>query len=449
MEGDEDSITLSMDEYARLQNDMLVVKHENARIKEASEKHLEETALQMQTAQAEIMRLRALVEENSSRKIPKFSREVVVGCLKSVRKHEELDKEQTLLMEQIFAIIEYIWPKGGEAELKASEIGDPGATIENKLLKESNTKIKFSLEAVEEKCRVMATSLEETAKENLKMAQKISELETQKELLIMDLASREEELGQARIALKEKYALECSKHELELQIENMKNTIEKAKAETKIVPDKHVESERSGVLEQALEEMKKNEDLLSLEYNNLKNSAKQTMHELANAKIMIKEHENLIKKNEEQLKKMQVELEDMKTERQIIQKRSMHDLKDLKAELVKEKNLHEQCKMDKEKVIQENRKLTENMRAGVKIAPPTHQEKILVESMSNRVSELEHANYALKLKIQEICGLSTANEELEKENEELKNEINKLQLDIAMMGAQFNDYVRKSNSLHN
>lgn len=441
MDPDEDSITLSMDEYAKLQNDMLMMKHENARLKEIADKH-DEVFKQLQSAQSEISRAG---QENPLKKIPKFSREVILNCLKSVRKSEDFEKEQDLLVEQLLAIIEYIWPKGGEVELKTSEINESVLTVESKFLKEANQKIKFSLEAVEEKCRAMGLSLEETAKENLEMGKKISDLEVQKEHLILDLASREEELGETRGALKEKFAIECSKRELELQVANLQNTIEKLGKELKTAQEKQGDVNRDKLLEQALEEMKNNESLLTLEYNNLKNSAKQSIQELSTAKSLIKDQENRLKSSEEALKRVQIELEDMKTERQIIQKRSMHDLKDLKAELVKEKNLHEQCKMDKEKIVQENRKLTESLRSGVKIAPLSHQEKVLVESMSNRVSELEHQNLFLKSQIQEILRLKQENEELLQENEELKNDINKLQMDIAMMGAQFNDYVRKSN----
>ena len=123
----------------------------------------------------------------------------------------------------------------------------------------------------------------------------------------------------------------------------------------------------------------------------------------------------------------------------------MNDLKDLKAELAKEKTQHEQCKMEKEKAIQEARKLNENIKAGIKIPPPTHQEKVLVEAMSNRVAQLERENNGFKHKMKEIIGLNYLNQQLTKENEELRNEISKLQLDIAMIGAQFNDYVRKSS----
>jgi hypothetical protein len=445
MEPDENSINLSMDEYSRMQTDMLDLKHENGRLKESSEKY-EELLLSFKTISEENLQLKASIKEDSAKKLPKFSREVVLDCLKSVRKQDDIEKDQILIIEQVLAIVEYIWPKGGEAEYKVSDLNDSTVHIENKLIKESNQKIKVSLEALEQKCKAMESSLEQTAKDNLTMTQKIAELETHKEHLILDLASREEELGEARKSLKDKFNLECTKHDLEIELENFKSLHEKLKKQLENTEDPQVANEKLKSLEKALEDTKNNENLLTLEYSNLKNSAKQTLQELATLKNSLKDSELSLKSSEEQIKKFQIELEDMKTERQIIQKRSMNDLKELKSELAKEKNLHELCKMDKEKVMQENRKLQENLRAGVKLAPLTHQEKILVESMSHRLSELQQENFNLKNKINEISSLAIENQKILAENEDLKGEINRLQMDIAMMGAQFNELLRKAIS---
>lgn len=454
MDLDDDSITLSMDEYARLQNDILDVKHENTRLKEISEKYdeavkkahdshndFQKVLDELQKVKDELNRLKS-PEEDPLKKLPKFSREMFLSCLKSVRKQEDFDKDQSYFLEQILAIIEYIWPKGGEQELKISNIHEATNASEVKIVREAYNKIKFSLEAMEEKCKVMQISLEETAKDNLKMAQKITELEGQKEHLIIDLASREEEVIEARKQLKDKYALECEKHNIELELESCKFQITNLKIDLEKSTEKESNAELITALQQEIEELKNNENLLSLEYNNLKNSAKQTFYEIGALKSNSKTLESTVKSKEEQLKKITLELEDMKTERQILQKRSMNDLKDLKTELAKEKTLHEQCKMDKEKVMQENRKLQENLRAGVKIAPPSHKERIIVESMSHRLSELDQENALLKKRIKDFASFDNEKARLEEENEELQNEINKLAMEMASIGAQFNEYRR-------
>ena len=439
MESDEDSITLSMDEYARLQTEMLTLKHENVKVKES----WEEACKSLKDLQVEQNRLLGI--ESEYRKQARFSREVVLDCLKSVRRQEEFDKGESLLIEQILAIAEYMWPKGGEQELKMSEIQEVLGQTEARNLKELNQKLRNNLEALEEKYRMVAFSLESTAKENLEQGKKILELESQKEHLIIDLAAREEEVVGARKQLKEMFALECAKQELSLKLLGSQKELDLVRKElessTGAVNQQDLEKVRT-----ELEEARNNENLLNLEYGNLKTSAKQTLSELGLSKSHIRDLELNQKKLEDSLKKTQQELEDMKTERQIIQKRSMHDLKDLKSELAKEKSSHELCKMDKEKVMQENRKLQESLRAGVKLPPPTHQEKVLVESMSHRMGELEKENLGLRHKIREIECFVVENERLINENSELRLEVLKLGEDMAMMGAQFNEYMRKSKA---
>jgi chromosome segregation ATPase len=450
MESDEDCISLTMDEYSRLQTEILDVKHENTRLKdqlhlsEDSIKSLKESHQDLSKLQQELSRLQQF--ESDCKKLPKFSKEVLQGCLKSVRKQEDFDKDQSLLIDQMSAIVEYVWPKGGDQDLKLSDLQEISCSAEVKTLRETNTKLKNSLEEIKEKYKAITFSLEETAKENLSNAQRIQELENQKEHLIIDLASREEEVVEARKQLKEMYALECEKQEIAAKLENLQNVFEKTKKELENVKESDDGGEKVKGLMKELEELRNSENLLNLEYSSLKTSAKQAISELSICKNSNKELENNVKKLEDSLKKTHQELEDMKTERQILQKRSMHDLKDLKAELAKEKSMHELCKMEKEKVMQENRKLQENLRAGVKLPPPTHQEKVLVESMAHRVAELEKENLNLKHKIREIECFVVENERLCKENDDLRLEINKLSEDMAMMGAQFNEYIRTHKS---
>jgi chromosome segregation ATPase len=439
MESDDDSISLSMEEYSRIQTDMLTLKHENVRLKEISDKH-EELVKAFSQCQDELHRLQS--QEDPLKKVTKFSRDVILNCLKSVRKQDEFDKDQQLIIEQLLATVEYLWPKSGTQEVKTTEIHDLGLQTELKLCKESSQRMKNTIEEMEEKSKAMKASIEETAKENLRMSHKIGELESKKEHLIVDLASREEELVEARKMVKDKYAVECKAKDLEIEIERLNALIEKQKNEAENNSPAKVDAGKCKDLEAEIEELRNNENMLNLEYQNLKTSAKQTISELNSTKNKLKDQEAVIKRLEETVKKAQLEIEDMKTERQILQKRTMHDLKDLKSELAKEKNMHEQCKMDKERVIQENRKLMDNLRAGVKLPPPTQQEKVLVESMSYKISELEGENFGLREKIKEISEFEEHNIALEKENEELKAEIGRLSMDIAMMGAQFNEYIR-------
>lgn len=439
METDEDCISLTMDEYSRLQTEILDVKHENTRLKEQLH-HFDDLQKNLKESQQEVLKLQQMEFDN--KKLPKFSKDVLMGCLKSVRKQEDFDKEQSNLIDQMIAIVEYLWPKGGEHDLKVQDFSDILNSNEIKTLRDSNNKLKNSLEEIYEKYKAITSSLEQTAKENLSKSNRIHELENQKEHLIVDLASREEEIIEARQQLKEMFALRCEKEELAAKLDSCSNQINKLKKDLETAREAADGGEKLKVLQAELDDLKNSENLLNLEYNSIKSSAKQALSELNLSKTCNKELESNLKKLEDSLKKTHQELEDMKTERQILQKRSMHDLKDLKSELAKEKTMHELCKIEKEKFLQENRKLQESLRAGVKLPPPTHQEKVLVESMAHRLSELETENLNLRHKIREIECFVIENERLCTENDELRSDLNKLSEDMAMMGAQFNEYIR-------
>lgn len=439
MDTDEDCISLTMDEYSRLQTEILDIKHENSRLKEQA-KNYEEIERSLKESQEELSRLKQI--ENDNKKWPKFSKDVVLDCLKSVRKQDNFDNEQILLIDQIVAVFEYFWPAGGEQDLKTQEFFELLNSSEVKALNDLNQKLKSSLEEISEKYKAISCSLEEAVKENDGKSNRIQELENQKEKLILDLTSRDAEVSDARKKLMELSVLQSENKELADKLKICLNQSDSLKKELETAREAADGGEKLKVVQAELEELKNSENLLNLEYKSLKTSAMQALSDLTQSKNANKELEGGIKKLEDNLKKTHQELEDMKTERQILQKRSMNDLKDLKADLAKEKSMHELCKMEKEKLTQENRKLQESLRAGVKLPPPTHQEKVLVESMSNRMGVLEKENLSLRHKIREIECFVIENERLCKENDDLRNEISRLSEDMAMLGAQFNEYIR-------
>lgn len=316
-----------------------------------------------------------------------------------------------------------------------------------------NSKLKLSLETLEQKSQAIEMALDSTAKENNDLLRKVKELESQKETLIIDLATREEEVNDARQALKEKYAIECSRQELDLENSKLKRVLEKLEIEIKelrgcgaitLKEEMNTLSKDNKELQKALEEIRGSEHLIQLEYRNLKSSAKETMQELALLTAKNKELETHIRILEEQNKKLQIELEDAKTEKRIIQKRSMHDLKDLKAQYAKEKAMHDSCREEKEKFALDL-KISHDQLKNIPrnaLPAPSYKEKVFVEALSQRVEELERELLNKKEKMDEYNDLCHLLEKAEIENEELKLEISKLQTDIGMIGAQFNEMMR-------
>ncbi|CAG9334793.1 unnamed protein product [Blepharisma stoltei] len=459
---EEDSITWTMAEYGQFQNELLNLKHENQKLKSNSERY-EELIKLAPNPYFEIINLRKALDEKSKPKddpsklkFPLFSRQIALECLKKVRKEELLTDDQELLLEQLLAIFEHMWPKGGQADTarpNESTIEDISSKAEQKRVSDLNGKLKLSLEVLEEKCKAIEIALDSTVKENNDLRIKNSQLENQKETLIIDLANREEEVSDARQALKEKYAIECSREELDLENSKLKRNLEKLEQEIKELRGNGaitLKEEIKGLikenqeLKKSFDELKGNEHLLQIEYNNLKNSARDNMQELGNISFKNKELENRIKNLEEINKKLQSDYEDAKTEKQIVQKRSMHDLKDLKNQYSKEKSMHEQCKLEKERLLQEL-KGAQGRSPKTSNEPMSFQEKIIVEALSHRVQELEQELIENQNKAADYDEMARNFENLQKENEDLKAEINKLQTDIGMLGAQFNEIMRNKS----
>mmetsp|Transcript_772 Transcript_772/g.1223 ORF Transcript_772/g.1223 Transcript_772/m.1223 type:complete len:128 (+) Transcript_772:1004-1387(+) len=124
----------------------------------------------------------------------------------------------------------------------------------------------------------------------------------------------------------------------------------------------------------------------------------------------------------------------------------MHDIKDLKNELAKEKTAHETVKMEKEKLCQEIRRLQDLQRNVTKSSDSASlQEKAIVEALYQRVSELELENSKIKENFRSNEELSNELLREQKENQELREEINRLQTDIVTLGSQFNEMIRSGN----
>ncbi|CAG9312760.1 unnamed protein product [Blepharisma stoltei] len=466
MEEDEDTITFTMAEFGQFQSEKLALKHENDRLKTIADKY-EELLKHSSHPLAEINELRSSVQEKTKtceeleeklRNIPEFKREIILQSLTSVRREDMIEEEKHLL-EQVLDIVQNIWPHWAKGEIHKPEekfIKNLADHNEIQKLGKNNKKLIEGMDLANERCKLLENSLLNATKLNESLESQVKELQSQKERLIFELAEKEEEVNEARVALKEKYAVECSRKDLESEIENYRQKVSVLENEIKEEKKKHGENLEEKIktlqneneeLQKALAESKGNENLLTIEHRNLKSSAKETLQELNTVYTRNRELESQIKKAEETLKKAYSDLEDAKTEKQIIQKRSMHDLKDLKSELAREKTALEQCKMEKEKLTNEFRSLQDSQKVTTKIIPqtPTHQEKKLVEALAQRVGELEMENKAYRDRILEIDGVFLELENSEKENEELRNEINRLQIDIATLGASFNEMIRKGN----
>jgi chromosome segregation ATPase len=441
--GDDETIVFTLAEFSSFQNEMLKLKHENTKLKKQTDQFLELTQMhsdpleyvenlkeQVQVLTTELQRDRGRLSFNRAKALEK------VKQAKGEVTQADLDFLSTI--SEAFE------------EVRSTEKPD---TELNKLRAELR-KAALTSESLGEKCKVLETALDSTSTSLSERTKQLEELESQKENLIYLLASREEEINEARAQIKDKYSMECEKFELQtsydqllVKTRRLEEEINSLRGEGALtVKEKlaELEGENEG-LKKELSQSKDSLTATSLELDSLKTSATADSSELRTTKAELTQAREELQTLQSRVKKLQTELDDARTEKQIVQKRSMHDLKDLKQELAKEKAITSESKVEVERMRNEIRQLQALQRTTVraKLDAAGTSEKVFVEELSNRVNELEMELMRSRKKT-EAADLIQA--ELDKQtrlNEELLDEIAGLQIDLATYGAQVNDLIRR------
>lgn len=457
----EDSVTLTLAEWGEMQTENLKLRSDNEKLKAKADKH--DSLLKLTQDQVDQINSLKLEIESAKSNTPnepiKFSRSDAFACLKAIRKQDYYTEEEEKLVEELLTIAEYMWPKNVSQtsnQLTEEAKNYLADKMELDKLRSEKMKLKLAVESWEGKCKAIQTALDSTATHASNLEEQLKKLESQKDNLIHDLAFREDEVNEAREKLKDKYQLECDIHDLQIEKEKLMKEIEAKDAEilslrgtgSQTLMEKVEKlTKENEDLTSKLEDIQATERCLALEYENLKTSTKKSLSDLKNSQNRVKELEAEVTKLAELNRSLNQELEDTRTEKQIVQKRSMHDLKDLKSELAKEKTAHEQVKMEREKMYQEVRRLQDlqrNLGRG-RGGAVTAEERAIVEDLALRVQELDIENKKLKERVSSILYLETENQHILEENEELKDEIGKLQMDMASLGAQFNSLIRSGS----
>ena len=450
---EEDGITMTMSEFGKFQNDILKLKHENTRLKTVAEKY-EELLRISPNPLADLQRLSDPERTTPQETKVQFNREALVHCLKAVRKQESFTETELLIVEQMVTIAEHMWKSGGPA----SE-GDQQTAIEittlrtdSKKASDEALKARAACERMETKVKHLETAVDSVSIENVSLHSKVQELTHQKEQLITDLAMKEEELRESRTAQKEKFAIECAKHEAELERDRLRQTVARLEMEVKDLTGEGSVKMRISSLEktnkelnESLESLKKTLREVTLERETHQTVAKQALDECQGSKAAYKELESEFTELNAKCQALTQELEDARTEKHIVQKRSMNDLRDLKSELAKEKTAHEQSKMEVEKMKHEVRRLHDLQQNYIRGRgeAATLEEKVFVEELSNRINELETEVEGLRGKREELEEIKRELETERREKEELAQDVVRLQTNLGEIGAQLNEMMRR------
>jgi chromosome segregation ATPase len=454
---EEDGITMTMSEFGKFQNDILKIKHENARLKAAAEKY-EELLKLTQNPLSDIQRFhndpeRTTSPDSKEAKTP-FNRDALISCLKIVRKQESFAEAEELMVEQMVTIAEHMWKSGGPSGEGDRDMAIEIATLRTETKKASDeaARAKLDKERLETKTKHLEAAVDSVSIENESFRSRLQELTQQKEQLITDLAMKEEELRESRNAQKEKFAVECAKHEAELERDRLRTVVSRLEAEVKDLTGEGSVKTRISSLEKAnrdltdsLESLKKTLRSVTLDCETNQTAAKQAFEDLQKSQSSLRDLKSDLDDMQAKYQSMSQELEDARTEKQIVQKRSMNDLRDLKTELAKEKTAHEHSKMEVEKMKHEVRRLHDLQQNYIRGRgeAATLGEKVFVEELSNRVGELERELEEMRKNEEESADLKQELEAERREKEELAQDVVRLQTNLGELGAQLNEMMRR------
>jgi chromosome segregation ATPase len=441
--GDDDTIVFTLAEFSSFQNEMLKLKHENNRLKEQTDQFQELTQMHSDPLEyVENLKEQVSVLTNElqrDRSSLSFNRG------KALEKVKQAKGEVTQADLDLLSMISEAFEEVRSTERPDTELNNLRAEL---------TKAALKSESQVEKCKVLEIALDTTSNRLSEKTAQVHELESQKENLIYLLASREEEINEARAQLKDKYSNECEKFELQTTYDQLQVKTRKLEEEINslrgegafTVKEKlaDLEAENEG-LRSELSQSKASLTAACTELASLRTSAAADSSALRTTKTDLAQTREELETLQSRVKKLQTELDDARTEKQIVQKRSLHDLKDLKQELAKEKASTSESKVEVERMRNEIRQLQALQRTTVraKLNAAGTSEKVFVEELSNRVNELEMELMRSRSKT-ETANLMQA--ELNKQtrlNEELLDEIARLQIDLATYGAQVNDLIRR------
>ncbi|KRX02121.1 PAS domain [Pseudocohnilembus persalinus] len=284
----------------------------------------------------------------------------------------------------------------------------------------------FNVEGLEERNKALQDIIDTQSKEIATIKSQKEKYMDQNNGLQEDLDSKERELKKLRADAKQLF-------ELEQQISNLRENLNDANQklqETRIIEQEN-ESLKANI--QILQQENKNhQDKLKLEQEKNENLNKQiqeinkNLQEIQNLNEEIQQKsiylekqsqrlQNQLQQEEKKFQEIEVQYGDLKSEKDIIQKKFTNDIKELKQLLQQEQDktnnlssrnsaLENDVKQLREKNsrnFQSSRDIEQNQKSGLE----TKQEKIILESLSLRNSELEEELYKVQQKLKQIMDI--------------------------------------------
>ncbi|CAD8095595.1 unnamed protein product [Paramecium primaurelia] len=275
---------------------------------------------------------------------------------------------------------------------------------QQKLQNSKQMKSSLSLEGMVQKCTALQQIIDETSQQNSKITQELNTYKLQNQQQKEDLNNIQHELKELRVIAQDKFKLEGELASAYIQISENKDLMKKLSELSSNYENKEEQLETTKKTLRQSEQLRNN---LQIKFDEISIQYQKTQQELINVKqerdqkiIKLKDLEKLLQSQfqeyshlEQKYKDSQINYEDLQSQVKILEKKYSHETEQLKDDC------HQKQKQIS--VLEESNKCLTNDLLGLRElqfrqkapeAPLTKKEKIVVESLSLRVQELEMEN---------------------------------------------------------
>ncbi|CAD8106544.1 unnamed protein product [Paramecium primaurelia] len=277
-----------------------------------------------------------------------------------------------------------------------------------KIQNSKQMKSNLSLEGMVQKCSVLQQIIDETSQQNSKITSELNTYKLLNQQLKDDLQNTSQELKELRVIAQDKFRLEGELASAYLQISENKDLMKKFNELQSNYENKEEQLETTKKTLKQSEQLRNN---LQIKLDEITNQNQKILLELTNVKqerdqkiIKLKDLEKLLQSQfqeysnlELKYKDSQINYEDMQSQVKILQKKYFHETEQLKDECLQKQKSILILEETNKSLINDLQALRElQFRQKASEAPLTKKEKIVVESLSLRVQELELENRKTK-----------------------------------------------------
>ncbi|CAD8113729.1 unnamed protein product [Paramecium sonneborni] len=275
---------------------------------------------------------------------------------------------------------------------------------QQKLQNSKQMKSNLSIEGMVQKCTALQQIIDETSQQNSKITQELHTYKLQNQQLREDLQNIQQELKELRVIAQDKFRLEGELASANIQISENKDLMKKLNELSSNFENKEEQLETTKKNLRQSEQLRNN---LQTKLDEITILYQKTTQELTNVKqerdqkiTKLKDLEKLIQSQfqeyshlEQKYKDSQINCEDMQSQVKILQKKYSHETEQLKDDCLQKQKLIQALEESNKSLTNDLLALRElQFRQKTPEAPLTKKERIVVESLSLRVQELELEN---------------------------------------------------------